>query len=405
MPSSGNSTWVDNVTAITAARVNAIESALTGSAPKRYLDVVADYGVNSGMTAAARTTALNTAIADAIAAKTPLRIPAGTYNISGALNAQGDNLWILGDGMYSSRIVQTTANTPILKVGGQFQRFDGLGLEYSSQQAAANTSANCVEHYTSYFSHFSNIYTYGGARHWWIPQVDPGPGQNGAFSNLYQNIRGLGATLAWINLTGYVGYYTGSVWNNAYFNNKVGGSIIACAGPVVQFSNADEVVLNQLNIEDVDMSLSGSSDKIILLGNRATTINGLHFERVKMGAYQATLVVASSLCKLRLNSCSVVYCEVTGSSNSNRSLFKLYQGRMEASGVNVHNCLKESGCSVYLVDVLDNSQRAKAVLAMADYDAAASSTSTMGTTGVTWATGSFFTGNAVNDTTSVVSVS
>jgi len=375
-------------------RINTLAGNAVAAAGTTYIEASAYGAVGNDSTDC--TTALANAKAAALAADKPLHIAAGTYKITGALNLKGDGLTVIGDGMFATTIKQYTANTPIIQVGGQAQNMHDFGLQYALQQTSAQTSGNCIEFYTSYFSHFSDIYTYGGARHYYIPQVnDQSTGQNGAFSNLYENLRMLGATISFIDFAGYIGYYTASQWNNIYINNKV-GSQLTLSGPAVTCTNGDGIVFNVLNIEDID--LTGGSDKVLFIGTKTAEIQGLHFERVKLAFFGAALVTLSS-CDAQISG-TASYCEITGTGNGARSMFKIYQARLRLGAWDYHNILRESGTTFYVFDI--NSATNAYVSAepvTPNALSTLSSTSTMGTTGVTWATGQAVSGTIVNEVT------
>jgi hypothetical protein len=370
------------------------------------LNAVVDYGaVGNGSTD--DTTALQAWVAACLAQDKPGYLPPGTYKITAALDARGDGLVLSGGGMANSRIVQFTANTAVVKVGGQFQAFSDMAFEYNTQQTSAQTSGNCVEFYTSYFSDFQRIYTYGGARHWWIPQVnDQGTGQNGMFSNSFMTLRGLGATIGYMHLQGYIGYSTGSIFNNVYFNNKVGSSILAMSGAAVYIDLCDEIVFNQLNIEDVDLSLSGSTDKVLWLAAKNTVINGLHFERCKLGSFQSAPILVSGSsgdAKATIKALTASFCEFPASTGDH-GIVQLYQAQADVSAVRLTNLLRAVGITLYLFHVIDTTGT-QAVANLVDLGATLGATSTMGTTGQTWATGAVFGGTyTLGDSTTVPTV-
>jgi hypothetical protein len=282
-----------------------------------------------------------------------------------------------------------------------------MAFEYNTQQTSAQTSGNCVEFYTSYFSDFQRIYTYGGARHWWIPQVnDQGTGQNGMFSNSFMTLRGLGATIGYMHLQGYIGYSTGSIFNNVYFNNKVGSSILAMSGAAVYIDLCDEIVFNQLNIEDVDLSLSGSTDKVLWLAAKNTVINGLHFERCKLGSFQSAPILVSGSsgdAKATIKALTASFCEFPASTGDH-GIVQLYQAQADVSAVRLTNLLRAVGITLYLFHVIDTTGT-QAVANLVDLGATLGATSTMGTTGQTWATGAVFGSTyTLGDSTTVPTV-
>jgi len=370
------------------------------------LNAKTDFGaVGNGATD--DTSALQLWATTCLAQDMPGYLPPGAYKITAVWDARGDGLVLRGAGMASSRIIQFTANTAVVKVGGQFQAFSDMAFEYNTQQTSAQTGGNCVEFYTSYFSDFQRIFTGYGARHWYIPQVDDqGFGQNGMFSNSFTTLRGLGATISYMELKSYIGYSTGSVFNNVYFNNKVGASIVALSGPAVYIDLNDENIFNQLNIEDVDLSLGGSTDKVVWLAAKNTVINSLHFERCKLGSWlSAPLLVSGSGgdAKATINGLTVSYCEFpTGTSD--HGIVQLYQGQVSLTAVRLTNVLRASGTSVYLFHIID-ATGTQATANLVDLAAVLGSTSTMGTVGQTWASGAVFgAAYTLGDSTTVPTV-
>ena len=124
---------------------------LAGKADKADLPLnVKDYGaVGDGV--ADDTAALQNFITYIVLNGKRGYIPAGVYKITSALDFSSRPSWsIYGDGPFTTTIKQFTSNTPILNLGSDSAssmhswRIESMGLDYSSIQAAGNTSANPI---------------------------------------------------------------------------------------------------------------------------------------------------------------------------------------------------------------------------------------------------------------------
>jgi Pectate lyase superfamily protein len=115
---------------------------LTDYVSVKYYGAVGD-GVNDDTVAIQ--TAINTG--------RPVYVPAGTYKITSGLTNGTTRMQLIGSGSGqggsslgtpTSKIVQATANTPVITVSGSRNLVRGLLLSFTSQQPAANTSAACL---------------------------------------------------------------------------------------------------------------------------------------------------------------------------------------------------------------------------------------------------------------------
>jgi hypothetical protein len=227
------------------------------------------------------TAAINATVAAAAAAGRPVRIPAGTYKITSALNWKINGLRVIGDGPQTTIISQATANTPIIQVAGQYQDISGLQLAYASQQTSGQTSAvamtfgddtvgSCFEsNYHELWLHFAQT---GMA-------IDPSiVTVAGMFSCRLANITVSEVSSSFISLDGNNSHgaanCTGCVFDNIFCSNTVA---VTAAGFPVLLKNWDEVVFRQLNIEHVTVTAQDVLN-LSLVGN--AVFNDIHFESV-----------------------------------------------------------------------------------------------------------------------------
>lgn len=241
-----------------------------------------DFGATGNGTAD-DTAALDAASAAAIAQHMPLYIPPGTYNRSTAWDLRADGLVLYGAGALATTIRQTTANTPILLLGRQFQDVSNLKLTYSSAQAAANTGANAVEFYKPYLCSYRLMHVSKAARAFHTKQADYSLNAsdstgNYTFSCTFSDIWVEEYSLRAWNLVSYNRRSTGCVFNNVYSVNEPGG-VASTVERSCEFGVWDEIVFSQFNIEGV------KSNSTVLLFNDVfnAKLAGLHFERVTLG--------------------------------------------------------------------------------------------------------------------------
>lgn len=260
------------------ASADAVTVSQLGSATG--LNVVLNYGADPTGTNDS-TSAIQNAVTAAASSGQPVYIPAGTYKITSALNWKVNGLTVRGDGAQSTKIVQHTANTPVVQVAGSDQDIGGLGLAYASQEPSANTASACMTFGddtvgSSFNSRYHDLLLQLGA---YGMTVDPSiTTAAGLFSCVLENIRVNGYAVSAISLVGGNGTganCTGCVFVNIYTQNNYSGSPAASTSWPVLMQNWDEVTFHQLNIEHGSVS---GSDLLALAAVGNAVIAAMHME-------------------------------------------------------------------------------------------------------------------------------
>jgi len=228
------------------------------------------------------------------------------YKITASLDARNiDGLTIVGSTLYAV-IWQYTANTPILRMGGNGQVVRNLGLFFQSVQPAANTRAVGLELNGNFFSVFDHITVYGAAYGVQCPMQAAwvGQPQNGFFSCSLSNIQVTRYTNVALDLHSFNGgYLTGSVLSNIYTqNNDANGR--QTSNRALSISGCDEMVINQFNVEHSRFAQSP------ILINNATNVNigALHVEGAEMTAWGESLLVVYGNSSAKVGVMTVDYC-------------------------------------------------------------------------------------------------
>lgn len=238
--------------------------------------------------------AITEAIGQAIELDLPLVIPGATspYKISDTIDARGDGVHILGAGSSSTRIAQTTPDTPILQVGGQHVEVSGLQLYYETISSTSDTNANAIEAYDLYFSRLCDLQiTYAG-RGIFTPSTGS---SNAFFSNLVENVSMYGTSISPLWILGYNIGDTGSVFNNIHigYSNVTPGVSGTSVGPLVYFESMSGSVVNQLNIEHTKVTTT-SSFPVQFRACSQLIVNGLYFEGIEPSRDAGALIGVNS---------------------------------------------------------------------------------------------------------------
>jgi hypothetical protein len=273
------SNWIDSpstATPVMAAMLNNYESTLfelsagIGLPATRYLK-----GDGSD-----ETTAFQNWIA---AAKSSGEIMVGNANmtvkVSGTLDLRANGLRYIGNGM---QIINTGTNLVGVYVGGLSQVITGLHHAYSAQQSSSQTNAAGIELYEGFQSYYFDWWSdlaYDGirlAQSGWAPISTV---TNVVFSCLFQNIFINGYSHRALSMQTWPSgsaSSTGCVFQNVYTHNNYTGSVASSSDAAMVFTDWDESVFGQINIE-WNIFPSGQS-AIFLQAFRNCTINSIHFE-------------------------------------------------------------------------------------------------------------------------------
>jgi hypothetical protein len=288
------------------------------------------------------TAAINAAVAAAAAAGRELRIPAGTYKITSALNWKLDGLRVRGDGPLSTVISQATSNTPVVQVAGRYQDISGIQFAYATQQTSGQTAAiamtfgddtagSCFEgNYHELWLHFAQT---GMA-------IDPAVVTvAGMFSCRLADITVSEVSSSFIRLDGNNSNgnanCTGCVFENIFCSNTVA---VTAAGFPVFLKNWDEFVFSQLNIEHVTVT---AQDVLSLSQVGNAVFSSLHFESVTHSLNGGALLHLSGAGAAVINGLSARFNTYSGSSSN--PVVKFFGTGPTTLIVNGSN---ESGCTV-----------------------------------------------------------
>lgn len=279
--------------------------------------------------AADSTSAINAAVTAATSSHRPVIIPAGTYKISSALNWKIAGLQVAGEGSQFTKIVQNTANTPIIQLAGQGQNISGLTLNYPTQQPSANTSAIGVQFGddtvgSCFLSQFTDLYVQQAATGFAInPAITSAAG---LFSCTFTNIHVLGYSVNGVSFIGSNGLganCTGCVFNNIYVHNNWTGTDTGSTSWPVQFQGWDDLVINQLNVEHANVF---NSDAAMFAKVDNVVINSCHFEHLELSGNPGWgfIGVGSNDGCITVNGMSLRFNTMTGTSYN--SVFRIPSG-------------------------------------------------------------------------------
>jgi len=247
-------------------------------------------------------------------------VPGGTYLISAAMNWKVNGLFVQGDGPNCTNIVQTTDNTPIVQLAGQYQKISGLTFTYAYQQSAAQTSSLCMTLGDNtvgscFGSTFANVLLQWGNTGLTLdPALTVGAG---VFSCTFTDFAITRFTVTAITINGNNGHgsanCTGCVFSNIYISNTTNGSTGTATGPIVFFKNWDELVCNQFNIEHSTVSTQDVLS-ISTVGN--AVFNSLHFEALTMPANGQVLLHLSGAGATVVNGLTARFNTYSGSASN-----------------------------------------------------------------------------------------
>lgn len=263
--------------------------------------IVSAYGaVGDGVTD--DTAAIQAAITAAGAHGTVYLPPATAhYKITAALDIRNlHGLRLLGAGAKASQVRQYTANTAVLKAGGNFQYVGDLGLYYNAAQAAGNTNANALELSRPFMSTYERLDIYGPARGLYLPQVDTGSDGLGnyVFASTFADINLNAFSLEGVNLANLTTNGTGCVFRNFYLVNSdgAGGRLTASKGFVL--ANFDDLSLQVVAVEWGKFT----SQPLMLNGCGSAAVDGLHFEQVEPATWGEALLTSYGASRVTVRS-------------------------------------------------------------------------------------------------------
>jgi hypothetical protein len=277
---------------------------------------VKDYGA-VGNGSIDDTIALTNAFAAGNTQLLPVYMPPGTYVVTSLLDLSSQTCTIIfGASMLNDNnafngsvfegattILQTTANTSTLRLGGGYVNVQGFSIiAPTGTTNAALELANAANG-----SRFHNLRIFGGAYCINLPQQSFGGNGNwGAFSSSFEDILMYGPTNSFINWVAYNNATTGNVWKNIYCNAD---GTTPPASTCIYFQNCNEMEFYQLNVEGVYFHSYGG---LITIGDCGSfSFNGIHFERVTNAstayAWYSFLYVYSSS-TMHVRNVTVVYC-------------------------------------------------------------------------------------------------
>lgn len=259
------------------------------------------------------TAAMDAAVTLALSSKRPVVMLAGTFQRSTAWDLRGNGLQVRGAGRGATVVKQMTANTAGIMVGRYYQSITDFTVINNAQSPSTDTAANGVEFYKSGWSTYARLEVNLFARGMMIPQANYNDGLtttgNYVFSCVFESNKITGFSIKAIDQTAYLGGNTGSLWRNTFVSNNYSGSIAACTENVVKFTNCDEMVIDQMNIE---WCSNAATDILGIESVTNCTIRGLHFEQLTLSAWGSSLVrpYASQISILGL---TAVWCTITNS--------------------------------------------------------------------------------------------
>jgi hypothetical protein len=290
----------------------------SGGGVTDWINVATQYGADpTGATDS--TVAIDSAVSAASVSGAPVYFPAGTYKVTSTLDWRIAGLAVTGAGSGTTKIVQHTANTQLIRLAGQGQRISGFTLAYSSQAASGDTSSiamsfgddtagSCFE------STFSGLCIQLANT---AMAIDPSVAvKAGLFSCTFSDIEVNGYSVSAISFNGGNGlgaHCTGCVFSNIYIHNNFTGSDANSTSWPVLFRNWDEVVCNQLNVEHAEVF---SADALLFANVGNAVVNGLHCEHLELSGNPGwgLVGVGTGSGMVQVNGLSVRFCTFTGTS-------------------------------------------------------------------------------------------
>ena len=309
----------------------------TGTGVTDWLNVQQYGATGDGVTD--DTAAIQAAVTAAVtpgnpACGSPVYIPHGTYSISSTLDWTGEGLTVIGAGAYQTSIIQATANTIAVHVGGKGQRISGLTIGYASLRPSSETSSVCMT--LSSNANYAVMARYcdlilqngqtGLAR-------DPSCTHNvPLFSCVLENIsvRNWSQSAIYLDTTGE--QCTGCVFNNIYCNNGTDEVPGTSAGYPVYIDNFTESVWNQLNVEASALTTSA-----IFVGNFfGLTFNSVHCEGNAFTVSDTAIfeIGGTRTSALTVNSLTTQLCTVDAGITASAVLFSNSGGWAKSAIVN-----------------------------------------------------------------------
>jgi len=307
------------------APASSVTSLSTDPTAARTFLSAKDYGaLGNGYTN--DTAALNASRDAALKAGVALYVPSGYYQVSAPLDWRKEGLEAFGDGQGSTVIQQLATNAPVVLLGEQHQHIHDLSFQYKKQAAVTDTRSVGIELYKSSFSRFERLTVYWANKGIAVYQNDynsrtDAGGGNFVFSDTFADIEVLGYRTTGIDFTPYIRGNTGSVLSNIYVRNGPMGVAEDATGYGVVFSNTDEMVINQLNIEASNFT----DHDALLIHGASVVINGLHLEGDTLSAWDASAVQAYDGGSTTINGMSFVGNNVAANAN-NKSIVKVGKG-------------------------------------------------------------------------------
>lgn len=322
----------------TNVRVNEIDTRLG-----RVVVSVKDHGA-VGDGSADDTSALNTAKAAALSSGVPLYLPPGTYKITARLDWTDDGLVVIGAGAKKTLIRQHTANTAILRTGGEGQLVEGIRLRYNVLPSSSDTAANALEFYRGFASVYRRIEIEQAGRGIYLPTS---LGLNNIFSCTISDIHINGFAICAIDLTATSSYSTGNIISNIYTHNNFSGSVVGSSAECVRLENCDEMLIHQLNIEHCN---PGGAGALYLKQCKNSVVSGLHIEGITLAAAGGFVRLYDNV-KLLAQGVTVTNNTVPASMGTT-SMFKVGGDNcyLDVSGLNLNsNTVSTSGTTHTLV--------------------------------------------------------
>jgi hypothetical protein len=248
----------------------------------------------------------------------------------------------------STTILQTTANTSCLQVGGW------ITIENITLQAPGGTTNACLQlANVANGSRFKNVRLFGGAYCLYVPQQSfGGEGNYGAFSSSFEDMILHAPTNSFISWSAYNNASTGCVFKNIYCNAS-GATAPSPSNALIYFANCNEMEFIQLNVEDVAFHTYGGL--ITMNGCGGFSFDGVHFEQVSGAttayAWYAFLYVYAQG-SVNVRNVTVVYC----TANTANTSVELVRGEnapynIRVSGVTNYGSI--SGATNASIDIRD----------------------------------------------------
>jgi hypothetical protein len=197
------------------------------------------------------TVALQSAVNAAKTSNRPLVCDGSlTVLISSPIDMRGDNLHVVGNGMF---IRQTGNNRAGVQLGGQRQVITGLTVDYESTPSDTDTDSGAFTFWSVFEGYYANLkaercgYGFLLAQSGWDGRTD-----NTCFSTCFVNLYCLGYSVGAIHMATWPfggASSTGCTWTNLYLHNNYFGENAQSSQSPVTFVGWDESIFSQLNIE------------------------------------------------------------------------------------------------------------------------------------------------------------